>query len=164
LYRAGSLAGSGPAGQPPIDKPPPDQPPTDRPQPHPTAAFAAQLARDPASAVPHAEAVAQVLTAHPDFDLAGGNITHLLRRPTAAGAGAIAALDGAPADLEQVTKDFPNMRSLFGQGDMCQCEDCRSVHGAAAYLVDVLEFLRHRLVVDTTNPPPLPTKTARDVL
>jgi hypothetical protein len=221
----------------------------------PTAAFAAQLARDPDGGVPQAEQVAQVLAAHPDFDLAGGNLSRLLERhraaggakvspqaraalastqrvfkvapryeqtsalmargitsagqihaqgrnrfvataletgrftatqaeqafhaatgihtaslllagqlSTAAGAGAIAALDGAPADLTQVTKDFPNMRSLFGQGDMCECEDCRSVHGAPAYLVDVLEFLRHRLVVDTTSPPPLPTKTARDVL
>ena len=224
-------------------------------QRYPTAAFAAQLARDPASAVPQAESVAEVLAAHPDFDLANGNLTQLLQRhvaagtevtpqaaaalrstqrvfkvapryeqttallargitsagqihaqgktrfvataqgtgqftasqaeqafhtasdihsasvvlagqlASAAGAGTIAALGGGTDTLEQVTKHFPNMRSLFAQGDMCECEDCRSVHGAAAYLVDVLEFLKHRLVVDTTSPPPpLPTKVAKDVL
>ena len=43
------------------------------------------------------------------------------------------------------------MKCLFARGDMCECHDCRSVHGAAAYLVDTLQFLKHRLVVDTTT-------------
>ena len=218
---------------------------------YPTTAFAARLARDPAPPVPHAETVAEVLTAHPEFDLANGNVTHLLASTattvtpqaqaalrstqrvfkvapqyeqttalmargitsasqihakgkarfvasaldtgeftapqaeqafhtasdihtaslllagqlvSASGAGAIAALGGEPSKIEQVTKDFPNLKSLFSQGDLCQCVDCRSVHGAAAYLVDVLEFVKHRLVVDTTTSPAVTTKTAKDVL
>jgi len=37
---------------------------------------------------------------------------------------------------------FPGYAALFGEGDYCACEECRSVFGPAAYLVDPLEFLR----------------------
>jgi hypothetical protein len=69
----------------------------------------------------------------------------------------------APAKLEAVAQDFPNMKSLFQLADYCACEDCRSVHGAAAYVVDTLQFLGNRLVVDTTAGP-ASVKIARDVL
>jgi len=69
----------------------------------------------------------------------------------------------APAKLEAVTQDFPNMKSLFQLADYCVCEDCRSVHSAAAYVVDTLQFLGNRLVVDTKSGP-ASVKIARDVL
>jgi Tc toxin complex TcA C-terminal TcB-binding domain/ABC toxin N-terminal region/Neuraminidase-like domain/Carboxypeptidase regulatory-like domain/Putative peptidoglycan binding domain/Salmonella virulence plasmid 28.1kDa A protein len=50
---------------------------------------------------------------------------------------------------------FPNWNNLFKTGDLCECEACRSVLGPAAYLADLLEFLRHRGATTTT---------ARDVL
>ncbi|KAG8792689.1 putative Insecticidal toxin complex protein TccB2, partial [Serendipita sp. 398] len=56
-----------------------------------------------------------------------------------------------PAKLEAISKDFPNLKSLFQFGDACACDDCMTVHGAAAYLVDVLLFLDQRWVIDTTK-------------
>jgi hypothetical protein len=38
-------------------------------------------------------------------------------------------------------KHYPTLESLFGSLDYCQCEECRSVLGPAAYLVDLLQFL-----------------------
>jgi ABC toxin N-terminal region/Neuraminidase-like domain/Salmonella virulence plasmid 28.1kDa A protein len=63
-------------------------------------------------------------------------------------------LDAAPAvhvlsgtaEARQRHKDalvttFPTMEQLFGSQDFCACDDCRSVLGPAAYLVDLLHFL-----------------------
>ena len=50
---------------------------------------------------------------------------------------------------------FPNLQTLFGSDSFCACEDCQSVLGDAAYLVDLLEFLSHR---------PAKSGNARDVL
>ncbi|MEI7724329.1 MAG: neuraminidase-like domain-containing protein [Bacteroidota bacterium] len=49
--------------------------------------------------------------------------------------------------LEAVTKDFPNLKSLFKLTDVCECEKCRSVYSPAAYLVEILQFLDKRAVV-----------------
>lgn len=40
------------------------------------------------------------------------------------------------------THNSPNWAELFGSEEMCACEHCRSVYSPAAYLVDLLEFLR----------------------
>jgi hypothetical protein len=53
--------------------------------------------------------------------------------------------------------DYPSLENLFGKGDFCECEDCRSVYGAASYLTDVLHFLGDRISVD-------PGVSAKDVL
>lgn len=45
--------------------------------------------------------------------------------------------------------EIPDLSTLFGSMDMCQCEGCRAVDGPAAYLVDILHFLRDRLLIDT---------------
>jgi hypothetical protein len=45
------------------------------------------------------------------------------------------------AAQNNLIEHFPNMESLFGSLDFCQCSDCRSVLGPAAYLVDILQFL-----------------------
>lgn len=39
---------------------------------------------------------------------------------------------------------FPNLQTLFGPESLCECEECQSVLGAAAYLTDILDFLAHR--------------------
>src|SRR5262249_40957584 len=39
---------------------------------------------------------------------------------------------------------IPDWQTLFGSPDTCACWDCASVHGAAAYFVDVLHFLDDR--------------------
>ena len=56
-----------------------------------------------------------------------------------------------PAKIEAVTRDFPNLKSLFQRGDICACTDCNSVYGPSAYLVDVLEFLKRRLLLDSVD-------------
>jgi hypothetical protein len=48
--------------------------------------------------------------------------------------------------LEAVSKDFPNLKSLFKLVDTCECEHCRSVFSPAAYLVELLQFLDKRVV------------------
>jgi hypothetical protein len=73
--------------------------------------------------------------------------------------------DTLPHRLDEVAKDFPNIKSLFHLADYCACKECRSVHSAAAYLVDTLQFLKNRLVVDSALPPPaVSVKIAKDVL
>lgn len=66
--------------------------------------------------------------------------------------------------LEAVTKDFPNLKSLFQLTDLCRCEACRSVYSPAAYLADILQFLKKRLVIDTTAATPAGVKIAKEVL
>jgi len=79
-------------------------------------------------------------------------------------------MSGLAAKLDVVSKDFPNLKSLFKLADTCACEHCRSVYSPAAYLVEILHFLANRSVVDLTIPPPPPpatrppVKIARDVL
>ncbi|QJD82467.1 Tc toxin subunit A-related protein [Cohnella herbarum] len=48
---------------------------------------------------------------------------------------------GGTALSEQLRKDLPDWAALFGRIDMCDCEQCRSVYSAAAYFVDLLQFL-----------------------
>lgn len=50
-------------------------------------------------------------------------------------------------DHEQV-EGHPDWRALFGSLDLCDCEHCNSVHGPAAYLVDILHFLKDRKLVE----------------
>ena len=45
-----------------------------------------------------------------------------------------------PAQVE----GMPNLETLFGSLNMCACEHCRSVYSPAAYLVDILHFLKDR--------------------
>ncbi len=68
------------------------------------------------------------------------------------------------AKLEAVSKDFPNLKSLFQLTDLCACEHCRSVYSPAAYLVELLQFLDKRTVVDLSTIPPTPGHLAKDVL
>ncbi|MBI5909226.1 MAG: hypothetical protein HY848_04665, partial [Betaproteobacteria bacterium] len=45
------------------------------------------------------------------------------------------------AVMETINSKVPNYSDLFGSPDICECEQCRSVYSAAAYLVDLLRFL-----------------------
>jgi peptidoglycan hydrolase-like protein with peptidoglycan-binding domain len=50
----------------------------------------------------------------------------------------------APTQVQAaLIKRLPDYAELFGSLDLCQCEDCRSVTSPAAYLVNLLEFLRN---------------------
>lgn len=66
--------------------------------------------------------------------------------------------------LKAVSKDFPNLKSLFSLADVCACEHCRSVYSPAAYMVEILEFLDNRSVTNLTIPPPNTGNIAKDVL
>ncbi|MBI3398309.1 MAG: hypothetical protein HY026_03630 [Deltaproteobacteria bacterium] len=66
--------------------------------------------------------------------------------------------------LEAVSKDFPNLKSLFKLTDTCACEHCRSVYSPAAYLVEILQFLDKRSVTNLTVTPHVTTNIAKDVL
>ncbi len=66
--------------------------------------------------------------------------------------------------LEAVSKDFPNLKSLFKITDTCSCEHCRSVYSPAAYLVEILQFLDKRSVTDITTMPATTAHLAKDVL
>ena len=64
----------------------------------------------------------------------------------------IAALEmkSLPQKLEAVTKDFPNLKSLFKLADVCACEHCRSVYSPAAYMVEILDKVQPYLMSDAT--------------
>ena len=67
----------------------------------------------------------------------------------------------AGAEAEAKIEALPNLRSLFGTLDYCECTHCRSVYSPAAYFVDVLRFLGLRATNGTTINA---GKSVRDVL
>ncbi len=66
--------------------------------------------------------------------------------------------------LKALSKDFPNLKSLFKLTNTCACEHCRSVYSPAAYLVEILQFLDKRSVTDLTATPPTTAHLAKDLL
>jgi len=55
----------------------------------------------------------------------------------------IGDINGAlTAFLSSPPSGIPNWQTLFGSTSYCSCTDCRSVYSAAAYFVDLLQFLR----------------------
>ena len=46
--------------------------------------------------------------------------------------------------LMKLNVEVPSLETLFGNSDFCECYECRSVYGAAAYLADILHFLEFR--------------------
>lgn len=52
---------------------------------------------------------------------------------------------------------IPDLEALFGSLDYCECDHCKSLYGPAAYLTDMLRFLKEHLA---TNP----SKTVKDIL
>ena len=51
-----------------------------------------------------------------------------------------------------MTTEVPDLDTLFGHADFCECDECRSVYGAAAYLTDILHYLENRLTSITCAP------------
>lgn len=47
-----------------------------------------------------------------------------------------------PEPTTSVVASESEWRALFGSLDLCDCDHCKSVYGAAAYLVDILKFLK----------------------
>src|SRR6266487_539267 len=99
---------------------------------YPTVAFSARLASDKQSPFAAKQAVTTFLDANPAFNLA----------LTSGSPAAIGSID--QKQLAEQLKPFPNLQTLFGSDSYCACQDCQSVLGDAAYLVDILEFLSHR--------------------
>ena len=58
------------------------------------------------------------------------------------------------AVTDAIKKHIPNYENIFGQADICECRDCRSINSPAAYLVDVMRFLS-KLPVNTAGNTPL---------
>jgi hypothetical protein len=59
--------------------------------------------------------------------------------------------DTAPLTQRSITEEnkpvpraIANLETLFGEMNLCACEHCQSVYSPAAYLVDLLEFLKDR--------------------
>ncbi|WAI00932.1 Tc toxin subunit A-related protein [Methanogenium organophilum] len=44
-------------------------------------------------------------------------------------------------EFSEYLEDIPNLETLFGSLDFCECKHCQSVYGAPAYLTDLLRFL-----------------------
>jgi hypothetical protein len=68
----------------------------------------------------------------------------------------------APSNPPQV-EGIPDLETLFGSLDLCACEHCRSVHGPAAYLVDLLAFLKDR-ASKVTDPATNRVLSAKEIL
>jgi len=56
-----------------------------------------------------------------------------------------AALGGSAVN-ELLRKELPDWAALFGRIDMCDCSECRSVYSAAAYFVDLLQYLNPKVL------------------
>lgn len=56
-------------------------------------------------------------------------------------------------ELKDALGDIPNLETLFGSLDFCECEHCKSLYGPAAYFTDLLRFLKEHnsLIVESGN-------------
>jgi len=61
------------------------------------------------------------------------------------------------SEIREALSDIPDLETLFGSLDYCECDHCKSLYGPAAYLTDMLRFLKEHLAIDTT-------KTVKDIL
>jgi hypothetical protein len=64
-------------------------------------------------------------------------------------------LDTVSDEVKQTFQGLPSYQELFGSLDYCACEECHSIFGAAAYLVDLL-----RIIDEYVTKPNLATITA----
>ncbi|MGL5329704.1 MAG: hypothetical protein ACRDD7_10570, partial [Peptostreptococcaceae bacterium] len=63
-------------------------------------------------------------------------------------------------EKQQMPMLLSDYTTLFGDTSYCQCEQCKSVHGASAYMVDILHFLSYRKMKNSQNI----YKTSKEVL
>lgn len=69
-----------------------------------------------------------------------------------------------PGKQQVPQSGVPNLESLFQQTDLPSCSWGASIHGPAAYLADTLEFLRHRLLQETSPKGQMWQRAALDLL
>lgn len=50
-------------------------------------------------------------------------------------------LNNVSSDVEKTFSNLPSYQDLFGTLDFCRCDECRSIFGAAAYLVDLQRII-----------------------
>jgi len=74
--------------------------------------------------------------------------------------------DFSKALTTQLTQELPNLSSLFGHTDYCECDECNSVYGAPAYLTDILHFLDKRVstLLETNSTSGIRKPSVRDLL
>ncbi len=60
-------------------------------------------------------------------------------------------------EIQDAIGDIPNLETLFGSLDYCECGHCNSLYSPSAYLTDMLRFLNEHLAVDNS-------KTVKDIL
>jgi len=70
---------------------------------------------------------------------------------------AISSFTYSKAEIDAFKQDIPNIETLFGSLDYCDCEHCKSVYSAAAYFADILRFLEEKDAIPAG-------KTVKDVL
>jgi Tc toxin complex TcA C-terminal TcB-binding domain/Neuraminidase-like domain/PA14 domain/Salmonella virulence plasmid 28.1kDa A protein len=67
--------------------------------------------------------------------------TNVRQALTGATLRAIGDVSGSVAQALSAPSGIPSWQTLFGSLSSCTCKDCRSVYSAAAYFVDLLQFL-----------------------
>jgi hypothetical protein len=63
--------------------------------------------------------------------------------------GTVLDIHAVTGGLAREAVKVPQLKELFGSLDFCSCGHCQSVLGPAAYFVDILNFLRDRMVRET---------------
>lgn len=58
-----------------------------------------------------------------------------------------------PQSVGQTFQDLDSYQDFFGSLDYCECDECKSIFGAAAYLVDLLRIIDQGITKPNTNIP-----------
>ena len=74
------------------------------------------------------------------------------------------AMHAVPDTMAKAVADLPQWSALFGSLDYCSCEQCQSVYSPAAYLVDLLNFLKDRRAKPSELDPLLEPPSVKDIL
>src|SRR5262249_54200256 len=98
-----------------------------------------------------------------DVSTASSLLAADLRGLGTSGAVAITPI-GIMDKIQAVSANFPDLRTLFQSISLCDCELCNAVDSPAAYLVDVLQYISQRTVVDTTQTTVVKSQDAQAVL
>ncbi len=59
-------------------------------------------------------------------------------------------MDTVSAQLKQTFQNLPSYQDMFGSLDYCDCPECRSIFGPAAYLVDLLRIIDQYVTAPNT--------------
>jgi peptidoglycan hydrolase-like protein with peptidoglycan-binding domain len=84
-------------------------------------------------------------------------LTDLRREFHADTPGAITPHTYTKTEILDAVGDIPDLETLFGTLDYCDCRHCRSLYGPAAYLTDMLRFLSEHPAIEQN-------KTVKDIL